>query len=67
MLSKTKVAVFVAIVLSNACSASAATKHHRVTHVHPAIYNRCWWRLYGVWWACLQWGLHGTWPLCTTR
>ena len=40
MLSKTKLAVSVAIVLSNAFSASGATKHHRVTHVYPAIYNR---------------------------
>jgi hypothetical protein len=40
MLSKTKLAVSVAIVLSTAFSASAATKHHRATHVHPAIYNR---------------------------
>jgi hypothetical protein len=38
MLSKTKVALFAALILSNAFSASAATKHHRVTHVHP-IYN----------------------------
>jgi hypothetical protein len=40
MLSKTKLAVSAAIVLSNAFSASAATKHHRVTHGHSAIYNR---------------------------
>jgi len=39
MLSKTKVSLSVAIVLSTAFPASAATKHHRVTHVHPAIYN----------------------------
>jgi hypothetical protein len=40
MLSKTKVALSAAIVLSNAFSASAARNHHhRVTHVHPAIYN----------------------------
>jgi hypothetical protein len=39
MLSKTKVALSAAVVLSTAFSASAATKHHRVTHIHPAIYN----------------------------
>ena len=39
MLSKTKVALSAAIVLSAVFPASAATKHHRVTHVHPAIYN----------------------------
>jgi hypothetical protein len=32
MLSKTKLVVSVAIVLSTAFSASAATKHHRATH-----------------------------------
>jgi hypothetical protein len=40
MLSKIKVALSAAIVLSNAFSASAATKQHRVTHVHTGIYNR---------------------------
>jgi hypothetical protein len=39
MLSGTKVALLAAIVLSTAFPARAATKHHRVTHVHPAIYN----------------------------
>jgi hypothetical protein len=39
MLSETKVALAAAIVLSIAFPASAATKHHRGTHVHPAIYN----------------------------
>jgi hypothetical protein len=39
MLSKAKVALAAAIFLSAALPASAATKHHRVTHVHPAIYN----------------------------
>ena len=39
MFSKTKIALSAAIVLSTAFPASAATKHHRVTHVHPAIYN----------------------------
>jgi len=39
MLSKTKVALSAAIVLGAAFPASAATKHHRVTRVHPAIYN----------------------------
>jgi len=38
-MTKTKVAVFVAIVLSIALPASAATKHHRVTHAYRAIYN----------------------------
>ena len=33
--------------------------HHRVTHVHSAIYNMVtptcgWWRLYGVWRPSLQ-------------
>jgi hypothetical protein len=37
MLSK-KIVLAAAIVLST-FPASAATKHHRVTHVHPAIYN----------------------------
>jgi hypothetical protein len=39
MLSKTKIALSAAMVLSIAFPASAATKHHRVTHVHPAIYD----------------------------
>jgi hypothetical protein len=39
MFSKTKVALFAAIVLSTAFPASAATKHHRATHGHPAIYD----------------------------
>jgi hypothetical protein len=39
MFSKTKITLSAAIVLSTALTASAATKHHRVTHVHPAIYN----------------------------
>ena len=39
MFSKTKIALSAAIVLSTAFPASAATKHHRVTHVHPAIYD----------------------------
>jgi hypothetical protein len=39
MFSKTKIALYAAIVFSSALSTSAATKHHRVTHVHPAIYN----------------------------
>jgi hypothetical protein len=39
MFSKTKIALSAAIVLSTAFPGSAATKHHRVTHVHPAIYN----------------------------
>jgi hypothetical protein len=39
MLSKTKVALLAGIVLGAAFPASAATKHHRVSHVHPAIYN----------------------------
>jgi hypothetical protein len=35
-----KFALSAAIVISAACPALAATKHHhRVTHVHPAIYN----------------------------
>jgi len=41
MFSKAKIALAAAIVLSTALTASAATKHHRVTHVpHQAIYNR---------------------------
>jgi hypothetical protein len=39
MLSKTKVALLAAIVLSLPFPASAATKHHRVTRVHPTFYN----------------------------
>jgi hypothetical protein len=39
MFSKTKIALSAAMVLSTAFPASAATKHHRVTHAHPAIYN----------------------------
>jgi hypothetical protein len=34
-----KVVLAVAIVLSTALPASAATKHHRVTHVDRPIYN----------------------------
>src|SRR5262252_6495649 len=39
MFSKTKVALSAAMVLSIAFPASAVTKHHRVTHAHPAIYD----------------------------
>jgi hypothetical protein len=39
MFSKTKIALSAAMVLSTAFPASAATKHHRVTHVHRAIYD----------------------------
>ena len=39
MFGKTKIALSTAMVLSTVFPASAATKHHRVTHVHPAIYN----------------------------
>ena len=39
MFSKTKIALSAAMVLSIGFPASAATKHHRVTHVHPAIYD----------------------------
>jgi hypothetical protein len=39
MFSKTKVALSAAIVLSTTFPASAATKHHRVTHVRPGIYE----------------------------
>jgi hypothetical protein len=39
MLSKTKVALSAAIALSTAFPALAATKHHRVSHIHPGIYN----------------------------
>jgi hypothetical protein len=59
MFSKTKIALSAAVVLSIAFPASAATKHHRVTHVHSAIYNiviptAAGWRLYGVWWPSSQ-------------
>jgi len=40
MLSKIEFTLGVAIILSAAFPASAATKHHRVTHDHRAIYNR---------------------------
>jgi hypothetical protein len=39
MFGKTKIALSAALVLSTTFPASAATKHHRVTHVHPAIYD----------------------------
>jgi hypothetical protein len=39
MLSKTKVTLSIAIVLSTAFPASAATRHHRVTHLRPEIYD----------------------------
>jgi hypothetical protein len=39
MSSKKNVALSVAIVLSAAFTASAATEHRSVTHPHPAIYN----------------------------
>jgi hypothetical protein len=40
MFSKTKIALSAAIVLTTAAfPASAATKHHRVTHTNSAIYN----------------------------
>jgi hypothetical protein len=39
MFSKTKIALSAAIVLSTAFAASAATKHHRSTQVHPVIYD----------------------------
>ena len=39
MFSKTKIALSAAIVLSTAFPASAAPKHHRVTHAHPVIYD----------------------------
>src|SRR5262249_21239060 len=39
MFGKTKIALSAAMVLSIAFPASAATKHHRVTHVHQAIYD----------------------------
>jgi hypothetical protein len=37
MFSKTKIALSAAMVLSTAFSASAATKHHRVTHVYNMV------------------------------
>jgi hypothetical protein len=37
MFSKIKIALSAAIVLSTAFPASAATKHHRVTHVYPGV------------------------------
>ena len=40
MFSKIKIALSAAMVLSAAFPASAASKHHRVTHVHPIIYDR---------------------------
>jgi hypothetical protein len=39
MLSKTKIALSAAIILSAAVPASAATKHRRVARVSPMIYN----------------------------
>ena len=39
MFGKAKIALSAAMVLSIAFPASAATKHHRVTHVHQAIYD----------------------------
>jgi hypothetical protein len=39
MFGKTQIALSAAMVLSTAFPASAATKHHRVTHVHPALYD----------------------------
>jgi hypothetical protein len=39
MLSKTKIVLSAAMVLSTAFPVLAATEHHRVTHVDPAIYN----------------------------
>jgi hypothetical protein len=39
MATKTKIALSTAILLSTAFTASAATKHHRVTYVRSAIYN----------------------------
>ena len=39
MFGKTKIELSAAMVLSTAFPASAATKHHRVTHAHPAIYD----------------------------
>jgi hypothetical protein len=34
-----KIALCVAIVLTTGFTASAATRHHRVSHVPPAYYN----------------------------
>jgi hypothetical protein len=39
MLSKIAITLAVAVALSAVSPASAATKHHRVTHVRSAIYN----------------------------
>jgi hypothetical protein len=39
MLSKTKIALSAAMILSAAVPASAAIKHHRVARVSPTIYN----------------------------
>jgi hypothetical protein len=39
MLSKTRIVLSAAMVLSTAFPVLAATEHHRVTHVHSAIYN----------------------------
>jgi hypothetical protein len=39
MLSKTMVVLSAVMVLSIAFPALAATKHNRVIHAHPAIYN----------------------------
>jgi hypothetical protein len=39
MFSEAKVVLSAAIVLNAAFPASAATKHHHVTRVHPEIYN----------------------------
>jgi hypothetical protein len=39
MFRKTSIALSAAIVLSTAFPASAATRHHRVTHSHPAVYD----------------------------
>jgi len=39
MFSRTQIALSAAMVLSTAFPASAAPKHHRVTQVHPAIYD----------------------------
>jgi hypothetical protein len=39
MFRKMKLALSAAIILSTALSASAATKHHRVTDAHAALYD----------------------------
>ena len=39
MFRTTKLALSAAIILSTALSASAASKHHRVTDAHAALYN----------------------------